>query len=276
MRHASSRALTIVNGPVQPLRPDAPKGWRVVNKGGQVGEVWVYGTIGDDFWEEGVTAKGFAEALAEIGPVQTLNIYINSGGGSVFQGEAIYNTLRRHRAKKIVHVDGLAASIASVIAMAGDEIHIARNGLIMIHDPSGGCMGGANDMRKMASALDLIKQAIVDTYVLRTGSPAKDVADWMAAETWMNAEEAIARGFADQVAEPVAVAAFAGVNVTNYKHAPDALRAAAAAPAPEPAATTPDQPNDQSQVGSLHPSIARAELRLQKRGLLSGTHPASA
>ena len=101
------------------------------------GEIYIYEDIGEG-WFGGLTAKAFSDTMREIGDVSALDIYINSPGGSVFDGVAIYNQIKRFNGEKIIHIDGIAASIASVIAMAGDEIRIASNGMMMIHDPWGG------------------------------------------------------------------------------------------------------------------------------------------
>lgn len=256
----------IFNGPtVVPFarRSDATPGYTIKAAGAEAGEIYIYGDIGEDWFGEGNTAKGFADELKALGAIKTLDVYINSGGGSVFEGVAIYNTLRRHRARKIVHVDGLAASIASVIAMAGDEIIIARNGLMMIHNPWGVAMGEASDFRKMADSLDKIGGAIVDTYTLRTGQTALKCSAMMNEETWMNADEALALGFADQVSEPMDIAAFAGLDVSKFRRPPEALKAAVAA---APAAAAPDQP-EAAFVGTPHVALAKAEARMRKRGL---------
>lgn len=164
----------------------------------KVGDVYLYDEIGESYFG-GVGPNTVKDALTEIGAVDTLNIYINSPGGNVFDGMAIYNQFARFNARKIVHVDGIAASIASVIAMVGDEINIASNAMFMIHDPSGICFGTAEDMRATAGALDKVRETIVNTYVARTKQKADDLANWMKAETWMKADEAKSRGFADKV-----------------------------------------------------------------------------
>lgn len=170
---------------------------------GKRGEIFVYDAIGKSYFDDGVSAKSFAESLKSLGNVQALDLYINSPGGSVFEGVAIYNQLKRFQAQKVVHVDGIAASIASIIAMAGDEINIAANGTMMIHNPWGMAIGGATEMRKQADALDQLRSTLLDTYVARTGSSAKDVGEWMDAETWMTADEAVKRGFATKKTDNV-------------------------------------------------------------------------
>jgi hypothetical protein len=134
---------------------------RFVNRG-KTGEIWLYDQVGEGFFG-GMSAKQFNDELNKLGKVDTVNLRINSPGGSVFDGVAIYNALKRHPARVEVDVDGIAASIASVIAMAGDEIRMASNSMMMIHDPHGFSQGGAGDMRKTADLLDQIKNVISDT-----------------------------------------------------------------------------------------------------------------
>lgn len=121
-----------------------------------------------------------------------LNIYISSGGGSVFAGMAIYNMLKRHKGTKTVHVDGLAGSIASVIAMAGDRIVIPKNSFLMIHKPLVGVSGNANELRETADLLDNIEQAIINVYQenIFEGVDIETIKDMVNAETWLNGEEA--------------------------------------------------------------------------------------
>jgi ATP-dependent Clp protease protease subunit len=192
--------------------------FRVRNATPKVGEIYLYDVVGDDWWGDGVTDKSFAAALASLGKVDRIQLRINSEGGDVFQGFAIYNQLQRHPAHIEAHVDGLAASIASVILMAADEIHVADNARIMIHDPWGVAMGTADEMRQRADLLDSIKTSIVNTYVARTGLDAGRVVDLMSAETWMTAREALDNGFADVVTEPVRAAAC--YDLSRYRNAP--------------------------------------------------------
>lgn len=193
---------------------------------GKRGEIYVYEAIGEG-WYGGITATAFAAALAELKDVSALDIYINSPGGSVFDGVAIYNQIRRWSGgERIVHIDGIAASIASVIAMAGDEIRIAANAQIMIHEPWGMAVGTAADLRKTAEALDGTHVSILDTYVARTGGNRKDIDKLMRAETWMLADEAVERGFATSKVEekqaemePAAMAV-----LEKFRNTPSALR----------------------------------------------------
>lgn len=171
------------------------------------GEVYIYEQIGEG-WFGGITASAFSKTMQPISAVAELDIYLNSPGGNVFDGIAIYNQILRHPAsRKTVHVDGIAASIASVIAMAGTEVKIASNGMFMIHNPYGMCMGGATEMRAAADALDKVRDTILGTYVTRTKGDAKKIGDWMNGETWMNADESIERGFATSKTEEKAIKA---------------------------------------------------------------------
>lgn len=185
-------------------------------------DVWMYGDIGGGFWSDsGVSAKTFGEDLAAMGKLDTINCYVNSGGGDVFEGLAIYNIMARNPAKKNVHVDGLAASIASIICMAGDTITMASNAFMMIHDPWTMAMGDSGDMREMADRLDAVKCQLVDTYAKRTGMKSADVASLMGEETWMNADDAVAKKFATGKTEAVAMAA--SIAGFRFKNTPKAL-----------------------------------------------------
>lgn len=195
---------------------------RFLNRGTKRGEIWLYDQVGEGFFG-GMSAKTFTQELHKLGQVDTINLHINSPGGSVFDGVAIYNALKQHPARVEVDVDGIAASIASVIAMAGDEIRMASNSMMMIHDPSGFAMGGSKEMRKTADLLDQIKTTIIDTYSRRTGQKDHELAAMMAEETWMTAAEAADKGFADVVTADQKIAACYGFDFSQFKHPPRAL-----------------------------------------------------
>lgn len=195
----------------------------------KAGELYIYDSIGADYFG-GIGAQDVAKALADIGNVDTLNVYLNSPGGSVFEGVAIYNQLKRFNARKVIHVDGLAASIASVILMAGDERRIAKNGQVMIHDPYGFCFGTAEDMEKNAVVLKQIKATILGTYVDRAKCSEKECERWMTDETWMTASVALERGFVDAIEETDADAEnFVDSLLAKFKNTPNELKAAALA-----------------------------------------------
>jgi HK97 family phage major capsid protein len=170
-------------------------------------EILIYESIGEGWFEDGIGAKEFAKELKALGDIKNLTVRINSPGGSVFEGQAIYSQLQSHEAQITVHIDGIAASIASVIAMAGDLIIMPKNATMMIHDPMGMAMGNAEDMRKMAEALDIIKLGIIAAYRDKTGMEDKEISKLMSEETWMTADDAVSKGFADEIDEPVKAAA---------------------------------------------------------------------
>lgn len=161
-------------------------------------EVFIYGDIGG--WWEGVRAEELVKDIAAI-EAETISVRINSPGGVVFDGIAIYNALARHSAKVVATVEGVAASIASVILMAADEIRVTEGAHIMVHRPWSFAAGDAETMRKEAAVLDKLEAGIIDLYEARTGASRDDLAAWVAAETWFSAKEAVESGFADTVVE---------------------------------------------------------------------------
>jgi len=171
----------------------------------------------DEIGEWGTVANDVRSEIQALNTKQ-INLFINSPGGSVFEGFAIYNLLRNHKARVVAYVDGIAASIASVILCAADEIIMRENGMVMIHDPSGGTMGTASEQRKLADILDKITDSIVQAYQNRTGKSDADLRRLMAEETWLNAREAVAMGFADKVEG--ALKAVAKFDLTSFKRPP--------------------------------------------------------
>jgi ATP-dependent Clp protease, protease subunit len=165
-------------------------------EGADEAEVFIYGDIGG--WLGGVSAEEFAKEIAAL-DVKTMNVRLNSPGGLVFEGVAIYNALARHSAHVVVHVEGIAASIASVIAMAGDEVRIAEGSRFMVHDPWTFAMGNAADLRAEADVLQGLKSDLIDIYSARTEQSRGDLSDWMTAETWLSARDAVENGFADSM-----------------------------------------------------------------------------
>lgn len=191
---------------------------------GDVGELFLYGEISDVSWfDDEVTPAQFQKDLAALGDISALNVYINSPGGDIFAGFSIYNILQRHKAEKTVHVDGLAASAASVVAMAGDVIKMPENATMMIHNAWTYTGGGAEDLRKTADELERLNGQIADIYAARTGKDKDEIAAMMSAETWMSGKEAKEAGFADELVEnkKIAACANAGKYFAHYKNAPD-------------------------------------------------------
>jgi len=189
----------------------------VLNDGAEI-------SIYDEIGAYGVSAKAFLADLGKLPDAAPLTLRLNSPGGSVFDAVAIYNALQRHAGTVTVSIDGIAASAASYIAMAGDEIIMPENAFLMIHDPSGMVMGTAADMRSMAEALDKIGASLIKGYAAKSGKPEKDIAALMAAETWLDAAEAVDMGLADTLAQPVKMAA--SFDVSGFRNAPPEVVAA--------------------------------------------------
>jgi ATP-dependent Clp protease protease subunit len=157
----------------------------------------IYDVIGYDYWSgEGVTAKRIAAALRSMGKGD-VTVNVNSPGGDMFEGLAIYNLLREHPGNVTVKVLGLAASAASVIAMAGDEVQIARAGFFMVHNAWVLVAGNQNDLREVADWLEPFDAAMADIYAARTGEDVKAIRKLLDAESWIGGSDAIERGFAD-------------------------------------------------------------------------------
>jgi ATP-dependent Clp protease protease subunit len=159
----------------------------------------VYDVIGYDYWTgDGVTAKRVAAALRQMGK-GPVTVNVNSPGGDMFEGLAIYNLLREHDGEVTVKVLGLAASAASIIAMAGDTVQIARAGFLMIHNAWVLAAGNRHDLREYADTLEPFDRAMADIYAARTGEDAEAMAKLMDAETWIGGSDAIEQGFADEL-----------------------------------------------------------------------------
>ncbi|KPP88215.1 MAG: Protease subunit of ATP-dependent Clp protease [Rhodobacteraceae bacterium HLUCCO07] len=191
--------------------------WYAIRARGTGAEVAIYDEIG----AYGVSAKGFLAELGALPEGTPVDLRLNSPGGSVFDAVAIHNALKRHAGPVTVWIDGIAASAASYIAMAGDEIVMPENAFLMIHDPSGLVMGTAEDMRAMAEALDKVKGSLVSGYAAKSGRTPEEVSALMAAETWFDASDAVAQGFADRLVEPVRIAA--RFDIGRFRNAPPVL-----------------------------------------------------
>ncbi|MFG1304165.1 head maturation protease, ClpP-related [Xanthobacter autotrophicus] len=159
-------------------------------------DVYIYGDIGG--WWDGIDPKAIAAEISEL-DVATLNARVNSPGGVVFDGIAIYNAFASHSAHVVMHVEGIAASIASVIVMAGDEIRIGESANLMIHKPWAFMIGDADEMRAEADVLDGLEQGIIDIYRARTNNDDAKLRSWMKTETWFRGQQAVDDGFADAV-----------------------------------------------------------------------------
>lgn len=185
-----------MNRPLSRLQNSRTDWYRIQNKDklGRHAEIYIFDEIG----YFGHTAKGFADDLDEIDSDE-LTVHINSPGGDIFDGLAIYQALKNHKARTTIVVDGLAASIASVIAMAADRLVMAPKSTMMIHDGWSITCGNAADMRKTADLLDKQSEIIASVYADRSGQPADFWRDRMRDETWYNAQEALDAGLIDEI-----------------------------------------------------------------------------
>jgi ATP-dependent protease ClpP protease subunit len=176
------------------------RGVKVINKSPTTAEIRIYEQIGESFWEDGLSAKSFDDQLKELpSSVQNIEVRLNSPGGDVFQGLTIYNRLKQHKAKVTVYIDGLAASIASIIALAGDEVIMGEGALMMIHKASTGVWGNVDDFIKTIEVLDEIDEQLVSIYFnkCRKYKSRAEIKNMMAETTWINAEEALEMGLVD-------------------------------------------------------------------------------
>ena len=259
INHAAPEELANRTRAMRPAlpAPDGAEGWyRITNAadegGTPVAAISIYGDIGS--W--GITAAAFMDELKAVDAPE-IRLSISSPGGDVFDGLAIHNALRSHRAKVTVQVDSLAASIASVIAMAGDRVIMGPHAQLMIHDAAGVTCGNAEEMREYADFLDKQSDNIAGVYQERAGGTVKQWRARMQAETWYFANEAVEAGLADEVAQPArqdegvandrAIAAAWDLSVYNYAHtsreqAPPPPLAAVEPPAPTAPEAAPEPP----------------------------------
>lgn len=162
-------------------------------------EILIYGVIGETFFGDGVTAKDVADQLAQIDANEDIRVRINSPGGFVFDGVAIYNLLAERGERVTVDIDALAASAATIVAMAGSKIRMAANAQFMIHKPLTFTAGNADELRKLADILDLTEETLVETYRTRASSSADELRAMMRDETYFSAQQAQALGFVDEI-----------------------------------------------------------------------------
>ncbi|HDR1344571.1 TPA: Clp protease ClpP [Pasteurella multocida] len=218
----TAMALTVAMAAASVQMNNDTQSWFSIKAGANdTAEISIYDEIGG--W--GISAKAFAKQLKDLGNVKKINLHIHSPGGSVFDGMAIFNLLNNHTAKKIVYIDGLAASMASVIAMVGDVVIMPENAMMMIHKPWGIQGGDAEDMRKYADLLDKIEETLISAYTKKTGKSAEELAEMLAEETWLNGKECVEHGFADQFVEPVkAMATLNSKRLEEFSNMPKAVK----------------------------------------------------
>ena len=185
------------------------KYWDVKLKANKTGELLLYGDISNSqYWGDEVTPTQIDADLKALGDIDTLNVRINSGGGSVFAGQAIYSIIKRHNAgKKNAYIDGLAASMASIIPLACHKVYMPSNAMLMIHKPWGSVSGNADLMRQRAAIIDKLEDGALDIYEAKTGLDREKLKEMLAAETWMTAKEALEFGFIDEIEQENEIAA---------------------------------------------------------------------
>ncbi len=238
-------------------------------------EIYIYGDIGESWYGDTVTAAAFVQELNAL-EVDAITIRINSIGGSVQDGIAIYNAIKRHQATVTVAIDSLAASIASLIAMAGDTVEMADNAMLMIHAPWAGIYGNANELRDMADMLDQFAAAMATSYAAKTGRPVDEMLAWLTdgKDHWFTAADALAEKLIDSTttAMPIAASANKLFDLTRFRNLPAALArrdspAAAAAPQqlenpmPGNTTTTTAAAPDQAAIQAAQQSGAQAEAK---------------
>lgn len=240
MHDFTRRLRVLANTNREPIRAEIP------SAGGdqRVATLRLYDPV--DSWggEWGVSAKEFATALDELpDTVEEIRLHINSPGGEVFEGIAVLNALRSHDARVVAVVDGLAASAASFIACGADEVVMARNSEMMIHDAWGLCVGNAEDMRTLAEDLDRLSDNIASVYAEKAGGKVSDWRAAMSRETWYSAEEAVAAGLADRVDTKDAAKNTFDLSIFTFagRNAAPEPQAQPPAAAPSAEATAPDE-----------------------------------
>lgn len=181
-------------------------------------------SIHDEIGLWGISASQFMRDLRGMGELDEINLSIHSPGGDVLDGWAIYNAIKNNKARVTARVEGLAASMASVILMAADTVEIPENAYIMIHNPWGFAVGDAEEMRDTADLLDKLGNGLVNAYSERTGNDEDEIRKMMSAETWMDGKEAVERGFADKLLDGVALSARA-FDSRKFKMTPKSLQA---------------------------------------------------
>jgi ATP-dependent protease ClpP protease subunit len=207
---------------LQLLRDNANREKRPFNLVRNDGEasLYIYDVI-DAYW--GVSAIGVIDAIAQAGDAEVLHVYINSPGGDVFEGRAIMAAINRFKGKTIAHIDSLCASAATSIALACNEVEMTDGAFFMIHNASGMAWGDKNALRETADLLEKVEGSIVADYIEKTGKEEQQIVDWMNAETWFTAAEALEHGFIDRITEAPAAKAKNTWNLAAFAKAPEAL-----------------------------------------------------
>lgn len=232
-------------------------------------DIFIYDEIG--YW--GVTAKQFVSDLKALGDISHINLHINSPGGDVFDGIAIFNALKHHGATITVHIDGLAASMASVIAMVGNPVIMPENTMMMIHKPWGFAGGDANDMRDYADLLDRIENVLIPAYADKTGKSAEVIASMLEDETWLDGKECLAMGFADQVTPSLqAMACIHSKRIEDFEKMPNGIRNLITPPRGN-APREPQQPQNHNPTPppvNTNDDVIRAQVKAEHQARVNG------
>lgn len=201
---------------IKALSKNQDTSWYRMEVKDSVADVYIY----DEISWFGVSADQFVKDLQEI-EADTIRLHLNTPGGSIFDGIAIYNALKQHKAKVESYIEGLAASSGSIVALAGDKVYMAENAFYMIHEPWVLTVGDSAELRKTAGLLDKISGVMVNTYMKVSGKDEKQIKEWLQAETWFTAEEAKEAGFVDEITDEIE--ADASHDLSVYDNVPGKL-----------------------------------------------------
>jgi ATP-dependent protease ClpP protease subunit len=192
--------------------------FRINNKNENTAEISIYTDIGLSFWDDSLSAKQFNEELKKISDkVTQIDVRLNSPGGDVFDGITMFNRLKQHKANVTVYVDGLAASIASVIAMAGNKIIMGEGALMMIHKPWTYTAGDSSALEEVIDRLNDVEEQIIGIYQRRTKVDRAEIRKMIAETTWMDSTQAVELGFADEsMAQEIKIAASAMIDRATW------------------------------------------------------------
>ncbi len=237
--------------------PKKIKFWSFKAKDEKTGELTLYGEISNTtWWGDEITPKQFKEDLDALGDIDVLNVFINSPGGDVFAAQAIHFMLKRHKAEVNVYVDGLAASGASLVAMAGDTVIMPEGAMMMIHNPWTFAAGDARDFRKLADDLDKVRDSMVVAYESRSALTKEEIIELLDVETWLSAEDCKEYGFCDEIEEAKQIAACADkALLARYKNTPKKLL-------DKPESKPGPEPDKEAEAMELKKKILVLELEL--------------
>lgn len=235
-------------------KADKPRPANAAIRNGDEANIYIYDVI-DAYW--GVSALSVIDAITAAGDAKTLNVFINSPGGDVFEGRAIMAAIRRFQGNTISHIDSLCASAATSIALACKEVRMSDGAFFMIHNASAMVWGDKEDMRETADLLEKVEGSIVNDYTAKTGKDEAQVRAWMDAETWFTAVEAKAEGFVDSITTADSKAKNTW-NLAAFANAPKAL----APPDPSQPPDEPTQTEEPATAGFFMSTANANKLRL--------------